>query len=352
MRPASSPRALVARGWGLPGAIATLLLLSSRATLAQPRPDPVRFAWVRADGADACAGADQIAERVTARLGGSPFSSDAARSLEAIVSRREHGFRAGIYVRGPDGALLGTRELTSEAPDCGSIEAASVLAIALAIDPEAMTRSPPAAAPVTPATPPLAPPALAPPALPPLPAPPLPAALPAPADRGLGHSGAALRGAVGLGLLPGPAPGVGIAAYAALGRVAQLTGEALWLPEARTADGRFGFGLAAFALGACAVVADLRSADLAACGAVWAGALHAVVYDLEPARPGDYAWAAASATPRLRVRLLPRVHAELGAHLLVPLVRRPFVVSGWAEPVFRQAPVTTLLFAGVGVHFP
>ncbi|APR80332.1 Hypothetical protein A7982_05679 [Minicystis rosea] len=340
-----------------------LIAAAPSAARAQSGPEPVRFAWVRAEGADGCTGQQQIAARVSARLGKSPFSADAARSIEAIVSRAEHGFRAGIYVRGQDGALVGARELTSEAADCASIEAASVLAIALAIDPEASLRAPPP----PPSSPGGRPPvATSLPSAPPVPSspepfvkdapsplsPPLPAALPVIAPTGLGGSGLTLRGGAGLGLVPAPAPIASLSGHVALARSVQLTAEAMWMPETRTADGRFGFGLAAFSLGACFVAVRSAAVDLSACAAVWGGALHAVVRELEPAEPGDYAWVAASAAPRLRIRLAARLFLELGTHVVVPITRRPFVVSGWMDPVFRQAPVTAAPFAGIGVSFP
>jgi hypothetical protein len=80
--------------------------------------------------------------------------------------------------------------------------------------------------------------------------------------------------------------------------------------------------------------------------------MHAVVFDLTPVTPGDYGWAGAEVSPRLRVRLARHLHAELGAHLIVPLIRRPFVVTGWKDPAFEQAPVTLLPFAGLGTSFP
>ncbi|MDI3285113.1 hypothetical protein [Polyangium sp. 15x6] len=342
---------------------ATALALALVAPRAGAEPELVRFAWVRAQGADACSSQQQIADLVTARLGRSPFAADAERSIEAIISRPERGFRAEIYVRGRDGALAGVRELTSEATDCGPIEAASVLAVALAIDPEAGMSPPPPPPPPPPAAtpPPPAPPQPLPsvtPAVPaaaaptvPATAPTVPAAAPTPPEV-LGASGIALRGGLGLGLLPKAAPGVGLSGHVAVAPRVQITGEALWLPEARTEGGQFGFGLSTLALGACVDVARTGAADLAACGSLWAGALHAVVYDLEPAEPGDWFWAAAAITPRLRVRLAPRLHAEMGVHVLVPITRRPFEVKGWTTPIFEQAPVTGLPFVGLGANFP
>lgn len=124
------------------------------------------------------------------------------------------------------------------------------------------------------------------------------------------------------------------------------------MPEVRTSDGDFAFGLSALAIGACVDVARGAWVNLAACGSIWGGALHAVVYHLTPTEPGSYAWAGAAASPRLRIRLAPRLHLEVGAHLLVPLVRRAFTATGRAEPVFQEPPVTVIPLAGLGTSFP
>lgn len=123
------------------------------------------------------------------------------------------------------------------------------------------------------------------------------------------------------------------------------------MPEARTADKRFAFGLTALSLGVCRTLSRARVYDLGVCGAVWGGALHAVVFDLLPEAPGDYAWAAASIAPHLRIRAAPHLHLDLGVQVIVPFVRRSFQVSGWKDPVFQEAPVTLLPFGGAGIHF-
>jgi hypothetical protein len=321
----------------LAAAAALLAAASARA-----EPTPVRFGWVRGRGADSCPDRREIADQVTARLGRSPFADGAARSIDAYVTRSEGGFRAEIYVRETDGAPAGVRELTSEAPDCGM-------------------RPPPPPPPATPGpSPPAPPPPAPPPASPPLPPspwlqPPLPAWTPPPAEpppAGIGPSGVALRAGVGLGLLPGPGAAFSLAAHVAVAKSAQITAEALWMPDVRTDDGDFAFGLSALAVGACVDVARGAWADLAACGSIWGGALHAVVYHLTPTEPGSFAWAAAAASPRLRVRLAPHLHLEVGAHVLVPLVRHPFTATGRSEPVFQEAPLTAIPLAGLGTSFP
>jgi hypothetical protein len=153
-----------------------------------------------------------------------------------------------------------------------------------------------------------------------------------------------------------------LAAHLAVSRWLRFTGEALWMPEERTADGRFGFGLSAFGLGACLGLLARESVDLGACGSVWGGALHAVVYELTPTRPGDHAWAAAALSPRLRITLARHhdaktgfhflLFADAGFHLFVPLVRRPFTITGEDAPAFQESSVAILPFLGLGAKLP
>ena len=342
----------------LAGAAALACALSVARASADPAP--VQLAWVRGPGAEACSRQSAIVQQVTARLGRSPFRADAELSIDAYVTHVEAGWRAEIFVRDREGKLTGARELTSEASDCGAIESATVLALALAIDPEAALR-PPAPAPPALTTAPAPMPAAPAPATAPAPAPataPLPVSAPPPPradpplEAGLGNSGVALRGEIALGLLPRAAAGLSLAGRAAITERWALTAEALWMPEVSAADDRFAFGLSALALGACAGVVRSSRAELSACGALWGGALHAVVRGLPAVEPGDSAWAAVSATPQLRLRLGGRLHLDLGAQLLVPLLRRPFQVAGWSSPVFQQAPAAFLPFAGLGANFP
>lgn len=399
-----SPRSNDAR---LAAGLAISALLGLTATRAVAM-EPVRLAWARGEGAGVCAAEKAIAERVTARLGEGAISAGAARSIEAVVQGTEKGFRAVLYVRDATGALTGSRELTSESESCASIEAASVLAIALAIDPDAALRTVTEPAPGS-ASPPVSPapstgspdsrpastgvantgspntgslntgspgqggvgPGAAGPAgaTPPLGAtapsgkspslyptglvfPPIPrASAPVAAAEEAPRAGLSFHGGPGFGLLPALTAGLMLGGFLAVGGSFELTAEALWMPEVRTHDRHFAFGLTGLSLGACRSLARGRGFDFGACAAVWGGALHAVVYDLAPEAPGEYGWAAASLTPRLRFQVAPHVHLDLGVLVLVPFVRRRFQVEGTASPVFQQAPVTMLPFVGGGVHF-
>lgn len=332
--------------------------------------EPVRLAWVRGEGAEGCASQQTIADGVTARLGEGAISTSAARSIEAVVAKASAGFRVVLYVRNADGSLAGSRELTSETDGCGSIEAASVLAIALAIDPDAATRPPPiASSPSPPPGPapvkegpsftlqatPLAPSApsstsIAPPSIAPAPVSSTRRPLPLALTTDTGGAGISLRAGLGIGLLPSPFIALEIGGYVAVGPRVEITGQALWMPEDHAADRRFAFGLTAIGLGVCGTLTRGRAYDFALCGTVWGGSLHAVVFDLAPVSPGDSAWAALSLTPRVRVRLTSRAHLDLGLHVLVPLVRRPFELAD-GTAIFQQSIVTVTPLAGVGVHF-
>jgi hypothetical protein len=324
-----------------------------------PGKDPVRLSWVRAAGADACPTERRIAAQVAERLGRNPFSVDAAQSIEAYVARSERGWHAEIHVRGRDGTRVGSRDLTSEAADCAGIEAAAVLAIVLAIDPDALAAGPPRPpAPSEGSPPPSAPRAFAPP--PPDVPPPLPAWVPPepptpPAERqglGPGASTIALRVGTGLGLLPRVGAALSLAGHVGVARSVQISAEALWLPEMAATDPRISFGLAAGALGACVRALQRGRVDLAACASLWGGALHAVVYTLIPVDPGERPWAAAEASPLLRIRLVDHLHLDLGVHVIVPLVRPAFIIRGVKDPLFQEPVVTLAPLAGVGAHFP
>jgi hypothetical protein len=132
----------------------------------------------------------------------------------------------------------------------------------------------------------------------------------------------------------------------------RIAAAALWMPEVHAADARFSFGLTAFSLGACVELIRRGLAELAACGGAWGGAVHAVVFDLSPVGPGERGWAAVEVAPRLRLHIWGRLHLETGLEVIVPLVRQPFTVIGLTAPVFQQAPLTLLPFAGLGATFP
>ncbi len=58
------------------------------------------------------------------------------------------------------------------------------------------------------------------------------------------------------------------------------------------------------------------------------------------------------AAARLRIAIASHLRAEIGLPLIVPVVRQPFTVTGFAAPVFQEAPVTVLPSVGLGATFP
>ena len=331
-------------------AIAIGVAASSRAA----DPPAVRFTWARGLDADACSHAEQIRSQVQARLGRNPFADDAPRSIDAVVDRVDGLWRARIHVRDEKGRSLGTRELTSESDDCGSIEAASVLAIALVIDPNAPMRPLPPAS--TPASSPPPPPPPPPPALivAPIPTPVLARPGPAPhAPKGPDLPAATLgfRAGGAIGLLPGASAAAGLSGSMPIATNWTLEANGLWAAESKPADGRFAFGLTAFGLGVCYEPSAAGRLQTGACAGGWLGSIHAVVYEVRPTDPGGRVFSALSLSPFARVRLIGRLHAQAGVELFVPIERRAFTVTGWQDPVWRQPAAAVFGFGGLGMHF-
>jgi hypothetical protein len=334
--------------WVLP--LCAALALEQRAAGAEPEhaiaeaPASFRWSFVRLAGAESCPGAERIAAGVRSRLGRDPFANDADRNIEGSVVRDGQVWRAHLSVIGPEGAVLGSRELQSSEPDCTTLADAVTLAVALVIDPRAAF-APPSAEPVPPvaATPPATPlpvpveqrppvtamPATAPP-------PPLPVA-PAPADSPLAAS---LRGALALGLLPRAAFGVESAGEVRLAARFSLSVGVSYFPEVSTSDGGFAFGLSAAFVGLCVGTAQTRAARLAVCAEGQLGAMHAVVYSVRPLPPGDHLWGGARVGPRLRLLLGGALWLEAGGMAQAPLVRHAFVLKDEQDPVFQSSPLT------------
>jgi hypothetical protein len=307
-------------------------------TAAAASDEPFHLAWVRGAGAEACVGDLALAARVAERLGRDPFSSGARRTIEGYVTRDGRRWTAHLTVHDGTGAVVGARDLSSDADDCEAVEAAVTLAIALAIDPEAALRPPPE----TPAPPPPPPPpevAACPSTTCPPPPPNMPASLTG-------------RLSLSTALLPKTALGVGLAADVEPVRRIHGTVGFLLLPETKTAAGDFAFGLTAASLGACGDVWTSGSWAAALCGQAYGGAIHSVVLALEPTTPGDRLWLGAGASARLSGNVFRALRAEVAAEATAPLVRHRFFVEGAPGTVFQQAPVGALVSIGVGMSIP
>ncbi|GAC1554838.1 MAG: hypothetical protein NVS3B10_16070 [Polyangiales bacterium] len=314
-------------------------------------PATAHLSWVRATGAETCIDGTALAREVSRRLGRDAFGGTPSRSIEGVVARADKGWVAHLYVREPDGALLGERALTSEAADCASLSSAVTLAVALAIDPEAALAPPPAsasvaasasavssasvAASVAPRAP-LAPPEV--PSPPPIVAPPPPS--PANAD---------LRA----GLVTGLAPSTGPAFVLSVGGRGVLHPRvgALFVPAQRTSDGVAAIGLVAGTFGGCASLAEDDAVALDACAALLAGRVHASAFGVPALPPAERTWLGLDTGVDARVRLRGPLLLSAGLGAVWPFTRHDFRIEGRDAGVFRQPFVGLLATAGLGVRF-
>jgi hypothetical protein len=127
---------------------------------------------------------------------------------------------------------------------------------------------------------------------------------------------------------------------------------ALFLPEVRTATADLSFGLTAAWAGACVDGWTGRWGATSLCATAMLGAIHAVVFVLEPTTPGEQLWAGVGITPRIRVRLVGPVVWEAGADVVVPVTRQQFTVGGRPGVAFQELPVGGVGFLGLGWSIP
>lgn len=341
---------------------ALTLALAPRAAAAEA-DDRYSLSWVRGDGADQCPSRAALAGEVSARLGRAPFDDDAPRSIEIRVDRAGHGYETRIHVRDADGTVLGRRALAHDQPDCAILFSATALAVALLIDPDAVSRDaqavarfdvpeppPPSAAPERPPARPQPPPAL--------PSAPAPAA-PAVVDAGVRvrerdeHQAFVLTEAVlALGLLPAAAPGAALSAGARVGPRWGFSVTTLALPATPTAgEAVFDVGLTAFGLAATFDVLPSAAGRLVLEVGPAVGGLHAIVQSPNPRDAGDHWFAAISAGLRGQLAVTDVLFLGARAAAVVPVVRRGLFVRGESEPVWRQPAIGALGGAGLGLSF-
>jgi hypothetical protein len=323
--------------------VATLALLPE-STRAQSKPQPTgtaELSWVRDASARDCPDPRAMRAEVADRLGRDPFGPGPGPTIEATAEHSDIAWSAHIAAYGTDGRLIGERELTSAAGDCTSLAAATALAVALVIDPDAVARATAAreafaGKPTPPAQPAETAVRRSPPA----------------DDDGL-VSWVDLRAIASAGLLPGFAPGVALSADLALSSWFSLSAALSHWPEQKksSGSGAIAFGLSAASLAACAEPVALDAVGVAACAGAWLGSLHSVIYELIPTAPGDRLWSALSAGARIYAPRASAVRASLALDALAPLTRQRFTVGGQRGTAFRQGAVAFHAQLGVGVHF-
>lgn len=296
-------------------------------------PRGFRLDWVRTGtAAAACPRGGEIEREVRRRL----TAPEDADPVEAVVASDPPGFMVRAVATDAAGRAR-VRELRSDAEDCDEVARASVIAIALLLDPWANVA-----------------PVVEPPPSESVPAEAVVASEPATPPAPAGPSG-------GLDLLAG-----GLAQAGTLPEVsAGLRLEGRWrfrppfgvslgleaLPEVRT--DAFGFSLVAASVGV-AVQTRLGRWSVGGGVDVHGGLMSAVVYpsdEVVPTGPGSYGWAAVSADGRVGVQVIDRLGLEARVGPLVSLTRQPFEVAGASDPAFREEIVAFRGLLAVVVRF-
>jgi hypothetical protein len=100
-----------------------------------------RLTVERATGAEPCADEPTLRSSVRERLGYNPFSDGATHSVVLRFQRQNRGYSARLLVASPGRARPAQRRLTSRARACTNLSDAVALAMAIAIDPDAVART-------------------------------------------------------------------------------------------------------------------------------------------------------------------------------------------------------------------
>lgn len=314
---------------------AGLLLALAPACPAHGAGASYRLQLVRADGAGSCPAAAQIESDVTQRLRRNPFSDEAERGIDIVLSRSEDKWLAKLYLRVDTADADAARLIESDAADCAELGKSVALAVALAISPE---------------LPPKPEIKLEPDCPPPSPPPPPPPPLPPPPPKPSLHGEASLRLLFSPNLLPASAVGTSLS-VTLRGDLVGASFGGIFYPEneLQTAEAHLGFGVSAAFASGC-LWARVRDPQVWSCIGGRAGALHSVVYDPRPVRPGDHFWWAASSELGLRQHVFDRAFLEAGATAVFPLLRHRFEVDASSTPVYEQGPAVFEGFVGLGLR--
>lgn len=139
-------------------ALLSAILLATRPAAAEERH--VVLTYEVEPGAQGCPDEKWVRQAVSARLGYDPFHSGAGAKIEARIRNADKGLAATLEVTTPEGKPAGRRQFTSTTGDCLELVSAMELAIAIAVDPQYLSRPVPVDQPTpTPAQPSPVPPA-------------------------------------------------------------------------------------------------------------------------------------------------------------------------------------------------
>lgn len=325
----------------------------------------VAFEWVRETGADTCADRDELARRVAERLAREVFverdAADTVISGTVRHSRRSPRWRATLALSHA-GEARDDRDITSDAPSCRPLEDAVVLFLGLLLveppPPPAPPESP--SAPPSPSAPEPAGPVPATPVLPPTGG----RALDAPRERTAAlvrprqqaarpwMASISVGPVASLGLLPGLAGGVRIAAQALSPyRVSlQIAAIALAEQDLLRGEGRTRFSAQLGGIGLCPTLLEGGALAAGLCGGLQAGWIRFDASGYAENHHGSVLFGEAFAGTWLSVQVWRWLRAGASAGAAVPFWRWPFEIG--AVEVHRMAPVAGVAEAHAAVRLP
>ncbi len=331
-------------------AVALVVLIVAWLAPVQVRAMPTsKLVYSRSVDADSCPDEQVLRRAVAARVGYDPFFAYATRTIVASLARRGQAFAATVDLIDEGGVSHGARELRAEG-DCGELLEAVALAIAIAIDPQSLSR--PASAALAPALdePTAPPPSPAVVVIPPRPtsdAAAIPPSSP-PSEASMApwsfDVSAGLAGSVGFA--PGPSAGLSLGADARW-RWVSLGLEGRVDAPASTSGSAGGTVTSWLVLGAIVPCAHLGS--FFGCALVQAGSAQTSGSGVPDARTQSLPWLAAGGRIGAHVRMtddtLLRLHADLVANL------DPMTLQLYGGDVWPAPAVAASLGADVVLHF-
>ena len=356
MRPRSTLPCVLVLALAVLGAPRSVLAQAPEATSATASLT-ASLAWARADGAEDCIAAPQLAKDIEARVGREVFVSPAVAEVTvegsvAALPAPKKGFRASFRVLDKTGAVLGSRQVESHEASCRSLDERAALIASILIDDAERVRH-----------------AESPPQRPPPPSPPVvsqapkPAAAPEPKKPQPPKSepGWAFGVDVGLGMTSGLQPGAGLGVAATFvvrpPRFGAFFFGAGLFPETRTSTAR-GAEVGADAqygtIGVCPLVGSGGRLEGMLCAGMLLGALRAQGTGFDESYGDRVATVAALLEARGAFRIVGPLALSVGLGAHVGLVRAEVTYreANESKVAFSTAPAGILADVGLGLRFP
>ncbi len=125
--------------------LGTLALLAAGAPplTASSQQTQVELSYTREVGTEACPDEQALRAAVIARLGRDPFRGGAQASVSVRMTAVGQHIKALIQTENLGEQSAGEREVSADARECGELVSSAALAIAIAIDPQVLTRPSP-----------------------------------------------------------------------------------------------------------------------------------------------------------------------------------------------------------------